>query len=182
MLSKEVRNKLRKFQLKEINLVKEKWYFHPKINNYVISIDGEVKNLLTNKILKWHETSQGYYQVNIYYLTKRKTYLIHRLVTETFLFIKNPELYEVNHMDGNKRNNNINNLEWTTRQENLQHARDNKLFKKQLNETNGRCKITNKEVKDIRELFKLGFKVKEIVKSYNIEQTQVYRILKGVSR
>lgn len=58
---------------------------------------------------------------------KKTCHLVHRLVAEAF--IPNPENKEtVNHIDGNTQNNSINNLEWATRSENVQHAYDNGLY------------------------------------------------------
>lgn len=59
-------------------------------------------------------------------ITKR--FYVHRLIAETF--IPNPaELPEVNHIDGNPLNNNVNNLEWSSRLDNVRHAFENKLIK-----------------------------------------------------
>lgn len=78
------------------------------------------------RILQQSNNQWGY---NIVTLTKdstRKPHKVHRLVAQAF--IPNPDNKEqVNHIDGNKTNNNINNLEWNTRQENISHAYINKL-------------------------------------------------------
>lgn len=85
-----------------------------------------------SKILKpIFNKSNGYLSV---YLkdqnNKYKICYIHRLVAQTF--IPNPEnKREVNHIDGNKKNNCVDNLEWATREENIRHAFDNNLIKKE---------------------------------------------------
>ena len=85
---------------------------------YVINKDGTIYGK-RGKLLKLHKCTSGYYQLNIGKPTK--SYLVHRLVAE--LFIPNPEnLPEVNHIDGDKTNNNVKNLEWCTRSQNIQHG------------------------------------------------------------
>lgn len=88
---------------------------------YFISANGEVKNYY-GKILKpW--VRNGYYTVGLMHSKKRTNYYVHRLVAEYFLDApKNQEQNFVNHIDGNKLNNSVENLEWCTRQENAQHA------------------------------------------------------------
>lgn len=64
---------------------------------------------------------KGYAQVKLQNKNQRKLYLVHRLVAEAF--IPNPDnLPEVNHIDGNKQNNRVDNLEWCTRKENMIHS------------------------------------------------------------
>jgi len=93
------------------------------INNYPlysISNLGNVKNNKTNLKLKIDHNKDGYCQVKLYN-PKPKTKTIHRLVA--LHFIENPEnKREVNHKDGNKLNNCVNNLEWVTKKENKAHA------------------------------------------------------------
>lgn len=85
-------------------------------------------NLLEEKILKPAIQENGYCRIGLQKNNKRKSYQVHRLVALTFI----PNLENkrtVNHIDGNKLNNNVNNLEWATDSENLKHAYDNHLFK-----------------------------------------------------
>jgi len=77
----------------------------------------EMKQLITNK---------GYLKVNLYNNGIIKTYVVHRLVA--MKFILNPQNKpQVNHIDGNKQNNNVSNLEWATAKENTKHAYDTGL-------------------------------------------------------
>lgn len=89
--------------------------------NYGIEESGRIYNLKTKRELKGSVFNSGYRFVNLVISGKRKNYLVHRLVAKTF--IPNTEgLPVVNHKDGNKQNNQVSNLEWTTYSENTIHA------------------------------------------------------------
>lgn len=94
-------------------------------DKYIVFENGEVFSLYSNKILK-PDIVGGYEQVSLSINNEVKRFKVHRLVAQ--LFIPNPEeLPQVNHKDGNKRNNNVSNLEWCDAWYNNKHARDNKL-------------------------------------------------------
>lgn len=79
--------------------------------------------LRNGKILKPVINSHGYPCVAIKYANgSQKTITVHRLIALTFLENNNPQANQVNHIDGDKTNNSINNLEWCTASENLYHA------------------------------------------------------------
>lgn len=106
---------------------------------YQISNYGRVKSLVFNnnickkkreKILSPTDNGKGYLIIGLRKNGKRKNYYIHRLVAEHFL--KNDKnLKEVNHINFNKKNNSVENLEWVTKEKNIKHYHDSN-FSKQI--------------------------------------------------
>lgn len=97
--------------------------------NYCIYDNGDVINLNTNKILKGSIGENGYKYYRLSKNNNKKMFYAHRLVAE--YFIDNPyNLPVINHKDGNKLNNNVDNLEWVSHSENSEHAHQNKLINK----------------------------------------------------
>lgn len=89
---------------------------------YDINENGIVTNLKTGNILNGNVNSYGYRVVSLYKDGSRKVCKVHRLLAATF--IPNPNNFtDVNHIDGNKLNNSLNNLEWCSRGANTAHAR-----------------------------------------------------------
>ena len=95
----------------------ELWLSVVDNSNYEISSKGRVRNAKTGKILNQEITYRGYARINL----SGKHYYIHRLVADAFYDGYNGKL-DVNHIDGNKLNNFIGNLERCTRSENIRHA------------------------------------------------------------
>lgn len=115
---------------------KEIWKDIPNyIGVYKISTYGNIKSLKRStknqyknieKIKSTFITNSGYIAVDLFKKSRAERFLVHRLVAK--IFIPNPNnLPQVNHIDGNKQNNNINNLEWCSNSQNMKHAYKNKL-------------------------------------------------------
>lgn len=95
---------------------------------YQINEEGKVYNTKTNRFLQGHIENTGYVSVNLRINGKKKNYSLHRLVAQAF--ISNPDnLPVVNHKDGDKTNNKVDNLEWTTQSRNRIHAIETKISK-----------------------------------------------------
>lgn len=123
--------------------MKEIWKSIKGYDGYMVSSIGRVSSSLRKKsghILIQCDDGRGYCLVGILKGQKKHTKRVHRLVAEAFLK-KDPARKEVNHKDGNKKNNNISNLEWATRQENIQHCVDNKLQTVKRGDTHGMSKL-----------------------------------------
>jgi len=87
--------------------------------NYLVAVDGKIFSLTTMRFLKTTKRPDGYVYVKI----GNKSHRVHRLVAQTY--IDNPECKpQVNHIDGNKANNMLCNLEWMTQSENIKHSFD----------------------------------------------------------
>lgn len=98
----------------------EKWKKLEENKNYEISNFGNFKNK-NGKLLKCNKNSRGYLYCNISTNGRVTKIKIHKLVAK--YFVENPLKKEtVNHIDGNKLNNNYLNLEWLTRKENINHG------------------------------------------------------------
>ena len=125
-------------------------YQNEKYPQFSISNHGNLKNEKTGTIYKKTRIKSGYFTVCVSLGNKKKKNIkIHRAVAETF--IPNPDnLPVINHKDGNKLDNWVDNLEWCSRKYNVQHAYINGLAKAVCNERNGSAKLTKNDVLYIR--------------------------------
>lgn len=113
-----------------------------------------------------NHNSKKYYRVHI----GNKMYGVHRLVA--LAFIPNPNnLPEVNHKDGNKANNSMNNLEWVTCQQNIKHAVFNDL---------SHAKLKLDDIKDIKSLYASGkYTYYDLADMYNVSYSNIGYIIRN---
>ena len=151
--------------------------------NYSVSNLGMVKSVATGTpiILKQQPTKRR--GVLLVRLGRGKTASVHRLVA--CAFVLNPENKpQVNHLDGNPKNNNSTNLEWATASENVHHAFETGLIKIESfsGERSAFGKLTKKQADDIRKRYASGlFSGISLAKEYGIHKTNIYRIIRGLS-
>lgn len=116
---------------------------------YYVTDDGRVWSEESQKFLSMQKDKNGYLKVrlrsNDLPPEGRHRYSVHRLVLENFNPVEGMDKLQVNHIDGNKENNCLSNLEWTTCEENIHHAINNNLRAK----VNGAAKLTPEQVKEI---------------------------------
>lgn len=117
-------------------------------DDYIISDEGIIKNIATDRIINPWLNNNSYYYVTLNLEGTRKNYRVHRLVAEKF--IPNPNnLPQVNHKDGDKRNNKADNLEWCDSSYNVQHAIRQGLIPLGVN--NKRSKLSQEDVDYIKQ-------------------------------
>ena len=143
--------------------------------NRIMEVRKGVPQSKKEIILKTFKNKDGYIKHKLSLNGKEKSFAAHRLVAEAFL--ENPQnKLEVNHINGIKDDNRIDNLEWCTRSENIIHALKTNLKIPQKGSVHGMSKLTEKEVLEIR-IIGRGKSLKEIGKMYNVHQSLISLIL-----
>lgn len=156
---------------------KEIWKDIEGFPNYEVSNLGRVRNKNTKQIIAPIKGSSGYLSVRIRKQTgdyEKPALNIHRLVAKTF--IPNPENKpQVNHIDGNKLNNKMDNLEWCTRKENSKHAMKLGLFKPEPPEP------PKKKVKII-ETGEVFNSIRDCANSLGVAEQHIWACLNGIRK
>ena len=111
-------------------------------------------------------------------LSGRQTVCVHRIVADAFIG-KPGKDYEVNHIDYDRTNNRIENLEYVTHKENVAHSSIAGRYKKMSGETNIKAVFTENDVLNIRLDFSNGLKISEITKKYNSKYSTIFNIVKN---
>jgi len=137
---------------------------------YAVS-DGNIYSSITNKNLSSFVDNVGYKQVVLYKDKKRHYKRVHRLIAETFIPNKN-NLSQVNHINGDKLDNRVENLEWTNNSGNTKHAYDNNMYlsTKQIS-VKSKSKINGEE--------RIHKSIRACAKELNINRKTLSSILHG---
>ncbi|MBR0260777.1 MAG: NUMOD4 motif-containing HNH endonuclease [Selenomonadaceae bacterium] len=157
----------------------EKWAWIPDYEgHYQESTYGRTKSFKKGKVRIMKPFLQGdYLYVDLCKDGVQKTFQINRIVAENF--ISNPENKpEVNHIDGNKLNNFVGNLEWVTHSENIQHAFATGLEEAKRGEHNWQASMTNETAKYIRDNPE-GLTGVELAKKFGVSPKIISNIQQG---
>lgn len=148
----------------------EQWRQIKECPDYDVSEDGKIKNRKTGRIMKTQVNERGYEHVCLRVNKRQVDKKVHRLVADSFYDGDHSGL-DVNHIDGNKLNNHISNLEFCTRQTNIRHAFDSGL-KRPSRMIKVRVIETGKEYESIR----------ECARSIGVDQSMICQYLAGTLR
>jgi hypothetical protein len=156
---------------------------------YQISNIGRVRSLdrITNNrqfkgAIKTPQISNtGYYRVHLCTENRKtKPFSIHRLVATHFL----PSIggkNVVNHIDGDKLNNRLDNLEWVTISENTKHSYDTGLQIMGRSEKNPASKYTEGQIREVKKLSKMNYSRKHISEATGVSRAMIHSVLKNKS-
>ena len=157
-------------------MIMEKWKPIRDAPDYDVSSNGGIYSRKRNIVMKVQTDGWGYPRVSLLNNGHKSTKYVHRLVADAF--IKNPlNKPEINHIDGNKLNNRIDNLEWVTRSENEIHA-----FKTKLNDRSSYDAGKNKKKVTISETGETFESITECSKKLGCSHTAIINCLQGKSK
>ena len=154
--------------------------------SYACTKDGKIwshplewKRRTKGKFLKSWLIGNGYESIMLYDKPEHGSkFLVHRLVALTY--IPNPKnLTEVNHINGNRIDNRVENLEWMSSIENHRHAFKLGLYEKNIGSNHYLAKLNDMKVREIKNLLKKGIKQIEISRKYNVSPMTISNIFRG---
>lgn len=145
-------------------------------SRYYVNRDGDVYWQYSTRFkrLSGNITDNGYRSI----IVGGKRHLVHRIVARAF--IANPDGKRcVNHIDGNKLNNSVSNLEWTTHSENTQHAFRTGLQSNPRGSASRNAKLTESKVSEILQRLANGETGTSLAKEYGVTHGRIYDIKHG---
>lgn len=149
---------------------------YPLAYDYYVTDDGRVWSEKSHKFMALSKDKDGYVKVALRSLDlppkKCHRFSVHRLVMENFYPFEGMENFQVNHINGNKEDNSLINLEWVSCKENIHHAMKTGLRA----ETNGAAKLNTKQVIEIYQRAKNGEKNVALGKEFHIHPDTVGKI------
>lgn len=165
----------------------EEWRKIDDKGKYEVSSYGRIRSWYYHK--QWQDvplyrtfftSGKGYVYCRMYLEDTPKNYAVHRLVLSAFI---GESILEPNHKDGNKHNNRLDNLEYMTHRENVQHSFKQLGRVVKYGENATHSKLSNKQIEEIRDLlFVHGWRNVDVAREYNISREYVSNIKRGKTR
>jgi hypothetical protein len=172
------RNKRITDRFKDINyfIENELWLPCPEYEDlYLVSNFGRIKSI-NQRLLKPQFSTWQYHIISLARSKVKKTFILHRLIAKAF--IPNPENKpQINHINGIKNDNRVENLEWATQSENQKHAYTTGLKKPLFGKNNGFCKYSDELIKDI---LRCDFNDVQTAKLFKVSRSFVRDLRSGV--
>ena len=147
------------------------------LDKYEVSDEGRIRNSTTGREIKQFLGRDGYMRTQI----AGKTRLVHRVIAKAYI-PEDPSKPFINHKDGNKQNNRVDNLEWCTRSENMYHAYKHELKDRPFGHKNGRCRLSEDQVAFIKENYAPGdqtYGAKALAKRFGVAPQTISAINSG---
>lgn len=148
------------------------------LGRIAIRKDGSKDRFIHEKPMGKSIDKYGYYKTSLRKVGIHKTPTLHRLVAIAFLE-KPEDKNQVNHINGNKLDNRVENLEWCNNSENIQHAFDIGLKKGYCGEANVNCTTSKETILGIRDLNQRGISIKELSIKFEKSENYIRRIVRG---
>lgn len=160
------------------NIFKKLKYKNIEYDNYIVDIVGNVYDTNTKSKVPTIKTNNGYVAIRLkLYTTFKKWFLLHRIVASTF--IDNPDnLPQVDHVDGNKENNSVENLDWVSDKENKIRAVKTGLFHSEFDHYIS--KFTEEKMDKLwNDLLYTNISFRDLAKKYGVEPSIIRSIYIG---
>lgn len=162
-----------------VQIIGERWRKIKRYPSYLVSTRGRVLSLNYSRktLLSLANDGRGYFCVSLHGSMGQRIHRVHRLVAIAFL--PNPHsLPQVNHIDGDKTNNNLENLEWCDASQNTQHAYDTGLCRGPVGQLNGRSILTDTIIRKIRRDYSSGaFLQRDLAKKYGVARSLISMVV-----
>lgn len=142
--------------------------------NYLVSSDGNIFSLKARNYLSFVLDRKGYRSVNLSTKGEEYKYIVSRMVLITFVRLPK-EGEDAHHLDRDITNNRLSNLQWVTRKENIQEQIKAGTFVFGIQ--NGKSKLTEEQVREIRYLYSLGLTQMELGKKFNVHFSNISLII-----
>jgi hypothetical protein len=172
--------------MKEVNATSERWRYIPEFPDYAISNIGRIiritkaQGTYPSYVYKLTLDKKGYQTICLTKNGKEYGKKVHQLVALAFLG-PCPDKHEINHKDGVKANNQLNNLEYVTSSENQRHALRMGLKRKLRGSQSGHVKLTEAKVLEILGLWRLGWPIANIARAFKVAERTIDHIVRGDS-